>query len=162
MFRDFSLDFPLELLLHSKQRVMRFVWACRGFTLAEVVVAIAVLMACLVGIAPLFTLAPKASEHGRRLTIETLLALGKLEELRDAPPLLGGSVQHSLAGFCDVFDAAGRPLLDAESSSASFVRRWSLEVSPERPSSMIVLRVSVAGASSETLMVMLRRAGSWR
>ena len=132
----------------------------RGFTLLETVVATGVLLVCLGGIAPLFLAVTRANQHGRGLTIGTLLASEKLEELRLEHPALGGSVDQNVPGFSDLHDAGGQ-LLGAGHpvSGATHVRRWSIAALARRPATF-VFQVRVVSPGGEIRLVGIRRRSS--
>ena len=131
-----------------------------GFTLLETAVATGVLLASLCGVAPLFLSATRANQHGRELTIGALLASEKIEELRYAQPVVGGSLDESVSGFSDLHGAGGE-LLDTGHavSGATHVRRWSIEPLAGR-SATFVFQVRVMSRGGEIRLVGIRRSGS--
>jgi prepilin-type N-terminal cleavage/methylation domain-containing protein len=129
----------------------------RGFTLLETVVATGVLLVCLGGVAPLFLAAAKANQHGRGLTIGTLLAAEKLEELRFEHPALGGALNQSVPGFSNLHGATGELLAEGHPvSGAIHVRRWSIATLASRPTTF-VYQVRVVSPGGEIWLVGIRR-----
>jgi type II secretory pathway pseudopilin PulG len=94
----------------------------RGFSLIETLVAIALLIAVAVSLAPLFSSGQRSNHRARALTMASMLAAEKMEQLR------------SLAWS---FDPLGLPLTDTSAD---------LRVSPERPAGGTGLRASPADA----------------
>lgn len=76
----------------------------RGFSLIEVVVALAILLIAVLGLAQTFLLAGRATAQGRRLTTVAVLAQQKLDQLR------------SLAWR---FDTAGVRISDVQTDTAA-------------------------------------------
>lgn len=112
-----------------------------GFTLIETVVATAILVTALAGLAQLFVLGVRltrtSGSHGAAL----VAAQAKLEGLRslalaygpageivtdpalaESPPV---ALQEDIAGYVDSLDAGGQTV-DEESGEVAFVRRWAI------------------------------------
>ena len=94
----------------------------RGFSLVETLVAMALLIAVAVSLAPLFSSGQRSNHRARASTMASMLAAEKMEQLR------------SLAWG---FDRLGLPLTDTSAD---------LRVSPERPAGGVGLRASPADA----------------
>jgi prepilin-type N-terminal cleavage/methylation domain-containing protein len=105
----------------------------RGFSLIEVLVAVAVLTTTLTGVARLVSVAAGANRAARSLTLATLLAQDRMERLMSDRLLatsVSGSTAWNVPGYHDVVDAAGHAALtsDAPAGMPLFFRRWSTEV----------------------------------
>jgi prepilin-type N-terminal cleavage/methylation domain-containing protein len=114
-----------------------------GFTLLEVVVALGLLSCALLAVAPLLTVAARATDVSRATTVAANLAAQKLEQLRalawgfdaDGVPVeeLGpsppGSLTANTSGYVDYLDDGGAWIGGGPSPppQAVFVRRWSIE-----------------------------------
>jgi len=131
-----------------------------GFTLLEVMVALALLTGALLAVAQLLVVAARASEFSRTTTVSASLAAQKLEQLRalawgydvDGSPIdaLGlsppGSLTGNAIGFVDYLDGAGGWIGSGTSPPphAMFTRRWSVEADEgAAPAAVVVLRVVV-------------------
>lgn len=113
----------------------------RGFSLVEVIVAIGLLTAVFVGVAHLFAASASANASARRITLATIAAVDKMEQLGASAfddPVLGPSPPNALAadvdGYSDVPFAGGR-------------RRWAIEPLAAFPSAALILRVIVLSRS---------------
>jgi len=97
----------------------------RGFALAELLVAMALIAITVVGLASLILLAVRVAAGAREQTRATILATQKLEQLRLATagtvPPAAGSLTTSLPGHADWLDVDGQP---ATTRSAVYIRRW--------------------------------------
>jgi prepilin-type N-terminal cleavage/methylation domain-containing protein len=110
--------------------------SCHGFSLVEVLVAVAVLVAGAMALVPLFMLATSANASARHTTYATVLAAQKLEELRALEAL------PSAASHVEYVDRLGEPRLPGE---AAYLRRWSIEPLPADASgTLVVIEVAVA------------------
>lgn len=130
-----------------------------GFTLVEVMIATSLLAVGLVSLAQLALVARNSDQSAALLTIASVLAQDKMEELRAEPWPEGAS-----AGCCEFFDANGGRLGDGPSppDGTQYVRRWSIDLVALMPESARVLAVSVEprGAAAVRLVgVRSRRAG---
>ena len=112
-----------------------------GFALLEAVVALAILVTVLAGIAQLFSLglrlARASGSHGAAL----VFAQAKLEALRSLAMAYGpagemvtdpalaespaGSLERNLAGYVDGVDTRGQSVA-VDAGEAAFVRRWAI------------------------------------
>ena len=104
--------------------------AASGFSLLEVLMAVALLAGALVALAQLCAIATSANVVARGTTVAVVLATAKIEQLRqDVAHAAGGSLESDLAGFSDAFDAGGRSLGVGlpPPQGAAFVRRWSVQ-----------------------------------
>lgn len=100
-----------------------------GFTLVEVLVALAIMSVGLIGILALQRGAVSASGYSRRATEAAILAEDKLEELRTTPLLV--------ADDADRVDAAGVP-----TELGPFDRAWSIAAPDAAGLSTITVAVS--------------------
>lgn len=114
----------------------------RGFSLIEVLVAVALVAGAVAGLGQLVTMAMRANAAARAATVSAVLATQKMEQLRAEQPWLlpGGSIQSDEAGFVDFFDGRGQP---ADPTAVAFVRRWSVAPLASEPVRSRVLRVRV-------------------
>lgn len=131
-----------------------------GFTLVEVLVAMALLSSAVVTVLHLVVMSSAANLSARDLSYTTALASAKLDELRagDVAGLVGSSPvawAFSAPGHVDYLDAAGKVVGSAglPPADAIYIRRWSVTISP----GAVVIQVSAArlrrdagtGASSD-------------
>ncbi len=116
--------------------------SCHGFSLLEVLVAVALVAGAVAGLGQLVTMAVRANTAARAATVSTHLATQKIEQLRAEQRWLspGGSIESSDAGFVDFFDGRGQP---ADATAVAFVRRWSIAPLAADPVRSRVLRVRV-------------------
>lgn len=134
--------------------------ARRGFTLLEVVVALALLAGGLLAVAQLMVTASRTARLSRSVTLATSLAGQQVERLQsqawgctvDGVPvgalaLSGaGSLEADTDGFVDYLDADGAVVGSGLSppAGAMFTRRWSIEPDDGRaPPWRVVVRVAV-------------------
>lgn len=121
----------------------------RGFSLLEVLVAVAALGSALGILAQLFWLTSDATARSKRISIATILATEKMEQLRglagDLSVDSGASLTQNVDGFCDFFDARGRAIGTGpgQPEGTSFVRRWSIAPLSTDPAYARVLHVVV-------------------
>jgi hypothetical protein len=120
---------------------MRRMAQAAGFTFVEVVVATTILMVVWLAIARIVTISAAANANARAVTLATLLAVEKLEELHALPfddPAFAtsppGSLATNVGGYYDAPDAR-------------YVRRWSIEPLPAHPDSALAIRVTVVRTS---------------
>ena len=141
-----------------------------GFTLIEVMVALALLAGGFLAVAQLSVLASQMSHLSRAMTTGTRLAAERMEQLRalawgyasdgsevgSLTPSPPGVLTSNTAGFVDYLDEKGTPVGSGLSppQGAMFVRRWSVEWddfgAPPRTMRLrvVVLRRDVARSSS--------------
>ena len=116
-----------------------------GFTLIEVLIAMALIAVVVVGLAGLITLAVRVAQGAREQTLASILAAQKLEQLRSTPgssgPMPGGSLDTSLPGYADWLDERGQ--LAGGAGVAVYVRRWAVAPAPSL-SNVAVLSVLVS------------------
>ena len=116
----------------------------KGFTLIEVLIAMALLAVAGAALAALLDLSGLAVRDARIDMAETFAAQSKMAELR-ADPLTtaGGSLATSLAGFSDFVTNDGllAGVGAAAPRSAAYLRRWSVSPAPLDPSRTLVLQV---------------------
>jgi len=129
-----------------------------GFCLLEVVVATTTLVVALSALAQLLTIAALATRRARAITLATVLAQQKIEDLVPQAAIggagLGPSPPDALArnldGYCDFVDASGRivGLRAPAPVAAVYVRRWSIEALSTGSTVAVVLHVLVTDARS--------------
>jgi type II secretory pathway pseudopilin PulG len=131
--------------------------AAHGFTLVEALVAMAVVFSAVGLLAQLVVAAVRANQEARLMTLAAVIASDKVEQLRgmagrvelaDFPFSPEGSLEQSIEGFVDAFDARGEAVAELQ-SGAALVRRWSVRPFPSVPTA-VVLQVLVLTASSRT------------
>jgi len=109
-----------------------------GFTLVEVLTALALVSVLAVGAAGLLNTASTLVRAARLSTTASLLALQKVEQLRASPTAVSGGTHQ------DAFAADGTP---APPESAVFVRRWTITPGwAASPHSSVVVEVLAGGA----------------
>ena len=120
----------------------------RGFSLVEVVVAMAVMSTAAMAIAQLAIMSVRVNRIARSTTVATVLAVQKMEQLQAAAwAELAASPAEVLDwntdGYCDFLDGNGRTLAAGTSppGGAVFVRRWAL--SPIAAGDALVIQVAV-------------------
>ena len=133
----------------------RRVKAARGFSLLEVLVAVSILTAALSALAGLCVTATRANVVAGSMSVATILAGQKMEQLRaldwDAvAPSADDALVRNVPGACDFLDAAGRPLGgDGDAPpGAVYLRRWSIVPLPAEPEAAVVIQVRVMRAAS--------------
>ncbi len=124
-----------------------------GFSMIEVVVATAVLVVGVVGLAQLSLVGAKANAEAGRTTTAAILAQQKMEALRSTSwgsGALAPSPVDALAmdriGYVDYLDAGGRVLGDGTAPlppDARYVRRWAIAPLPSDPVNGLILQVLV-------------------
>ena len=144
-----------------------------GFTLLEVLVALAILCCVLVTLPQVLLQASAAASAARRTALASVLAAEKLEQLRglawgyDADGAAvqdlrsditrspaegeggiglspGGALDANTPGFVDYLDADGAWQGGVSQPPGTlFVRRWSVSPLPDGPAEALVLRVRV-------------------
>src|SRR5262245_33257656 len=134
----------------------------RGFSLVEVLVALALTVVAVCALVALIGLTTRVNGAARVTTAATLLAAEKLEELRafawtvdaagqpvsdaNLAPSPAGVLSDNTPGYCDFTDAAGRAIGGgtAPPPEAMFVRRWSIAPLASDSANTLVLQVAVA------------------
>lgn len=122
--------------------------AARGFSLVEVLVALALVGGALAGLGQLIGISVRANVSAQAATVSAVLAEQKMAQLRadvDRAPV-GGSLQQDVDGFVDFLDAQGRAVADP-AAGVLFVRRWLVGPAPFDPVRTRVLRVRVTHVS---------------
>jgi type II secretory pathway pseudopilin PulG len=112
--------------------------ASRGFTLIEVLIAGGLLTAICVGVAHLFVTASGVNAQARAITMATIAASEKTEQLQALPfddDALALSPPGTLAA--DVDGYWDEPIV-------GYRRRWSVEPLPSYPASAVVVHVVVS------------------
>ena len=125
----------------------------RGFTLAEVLVAMVLLAGTLSALAALIVLAVRVAAGAHEQTTTAVLAAQKIEELRatlvGTVPAAGGSLGTSLPGYGDWLDNTGQPAVVP--ASAVYVRRWMVGPAPGAPG-VGVIQVLVSAVSRDRVV----------
>ncbi len=136
----------------------------KGFSLVEVLVAMALVASSALGLAELFALAARVTQASRIDTVMTMAAETKMAELRGltwaydpagggAPisdPALATSPASALrtntSGFVDFIDGAGAVVGvgTAAPRQGVYLRRWSIAPMPADPVNTLVLQVMAA------------------
>lgn len=113
----------------------------RGFSLVEVLVATAIVVVALAGLAQVFVIATAANNGSKARTVATILAREKLEDLMASDGNAGGGA--------DFLDARGQWLGEGETppGGAAYLRRWSVDLLPDRVDGAATLQVWVTLAS---------------
>jgi prepilin-type N-terminal cleavage/methylation domain-containing protein len=100
----------------------------RGFSLVEVLVAMALLAVMVTGLAAVIVLAVRVGAGAEEQTMAATLAAQKLEELRSSlggtVPTPAGSLQTDVPGYVEWLDHQGQPIGASLNPSAVYVRRW--------------------------------------
>ena len=144
-----------------------------GFSLLEVVIAAAVVMAATASLAPLFVVSADAARNAKAASVAVLLAGQKMEQLRSLgpsslDPAPSGTLSTDTPGYVDYLDAAGAPLgaaLATPPAGATYIRRWSIDPLPGSASDAIVLQVwvghsgrSIASSAARLVSVKTKKA----
>ncbi len=124
-----------------------------GFCLLEVIVATTTLIVALSALAQLLSVATLATRRARTMTLATVLAQQKIEDLVPQAAIggagLGASPPDALArnldGYCDFVDASGNivSLGTTAPAAAVYLRRWSIEPLSTNPAATLVIQVLV-------------------
>jgi Tfp pilus assembly protein PilV len=110
----------------------------RGFSLVDALIASLILATALASLAQLVVSATAANDAAGRITIATLLAIEKIEELQSAAAAAPGG--------------AG-----ADSPRPGFTREWSVNAAPPAPAILAIIQVAVRTNNSETRMFAVMR-----
>lgn len=136
----------------------------RGFSLVEVLVAMALVASSALGLAELFALASRVTQASRIDTVMTMAAETKMAELRGLPwaydaagsgaplsdPGLATSPSSTLrvntGGYVDFIDGAGIVVGTGTTvpRQGVYLRRWSILPLPADPAHTLVLQVVAA------------------
>jgi prepilin-type N-terminal cleavage/methylation domain-containing protein len=114
-----------------------------GFTLIEVLIALALLIALCAGASTLLAIALDAIDRSRQREMALVLARAKLEQLvslTSSVPSPSDSLSTSHAGYVDYLDAHGQPL---DAAGWMYVRRWSIERRGSGASELLIVQVMV-------------------
>lgn len=110
-----------------------------GFSLVEVLVAVAILATAAATLPGLFLSARRGNALAGELTWATTLAAQKVEELR------AGAFPDASAGeLVEFLDQDGRPADTPDTLPRAYVRRWRVEMLPASPVNAAVIAVSVS------------------
>lgn len=130
----------------------------------EMLVAVSLMAVTVAGLAQALVAASRANRAAYAMSVATLLARQKMEQLRglqwsvDAAgvphsddglrPSPDDALDRNSAGYCDFADASGHPLDCSESppDAAIYARRWSIDPLPENPANTLVVQVTVTAA----------------
>jgi hypothetical protein len=115
-------------------------------TLLEATFAATILMVGVGAGSQLLLVSTQANRGARVTTLASMLARGKMEQLRgldetELSPSPPGALGRNTDGYCDYLDGAGR-LLGGGSAGTVFIRRWSVDPLPSDPDT-VVLQVLV-------------------
>jgi prepilin-type N-terminal cleavage/methylation domain-containing protein len=133
----------------------------RGFTLVEVLIALAVVVGVIIGAAQLAATAIRTNLRAATMTTTVMLAQNKLEEILGdlagasiaSPP---GTLDSDVGGWSDVVDQSGRVFAPSSASDRDYVRRWAIE--PLAASGTVVVQVVVLRRDVRVAMVGARAA----
>ena len=127
----------------------------RGFALLEVLIAAALLVTLAAGMSRILASGVREVHASRLRAVATILAAGKLEELRSAPAFAATS------GGVEYLDAAGTTVGTGTSipASAVYIRRWTIDPLPA-DSDVFALQVEVGTRDgvSRALLTTIRSA----
>jgi hypothetical protein len=135
----------------AASRIESLTNAERGTTLIEVLVAMGVTVTGALAMAQLLTAAAATNAMARSITVTTVLAAQKLEELRAFPPPPSiGTLQRNTPGYVDYVDGFGRVVNGTRRGATTvFTRRWQIELLPSDPDAAVVqVRVMRQGTPS--------------
>ena len=116
----------------------------KGFTLVEVLVAMALLAVAGIGLLELMNVSGLAVRDARIESVETFAAQSKMAELRaDPATYFGGSLAASVSGYSDFVTTDGLSAGSAAPAprTAAYLRRWSVAPAPFDPANTLVLQV---------------------
>jgi prepilin-type N-terminal cleavage/methylation domain-containing protein len=130
--------------------------SARGFTLVEVLIALAIVVSVITGAAQLAAIAIRTNLRAATMTTTVLLAQNKLEEILGgvagaptrSPP---GTLESNIGGWSDIVDQSGRVLDPSIASDRDYVRRWAIE--PLATSGTIVVQVVVVRSDVHVAIV---------
>jgi prepilin-type N-terminal cleavage/methylation domain-containing protein len=123
----------------------RFLASTSGFSLAETLIALAILASAVLSLAQLFLVSGAVIRRARHVSTATILGAQKLEELRTLPIA-------EAEGRVEYLDRTGAFLSSStQPADAAYVRRWSLRPHMADPDRIIVIsvRVTPAGPSAD-------------
>jgi prepilin-type N-terminal cleavage/methylation domain-containing protein len=134
-----------------------------GFSLIEVLIATAIVIAGAATLAQLFAMSGDAVRMANRVSVAVLLAEQKIQELqaypetpRISPP---AALEADTDGFVDYMDAAGGLLTGSGSAppvGTLYIRRWSVQAASAHSA---VLRVVVIPVHEARASGLVRLAG---
>ena len=126
-----------------------------GFTLVEVLLAISIFTVGLVSLAQLALLARESDRSAALLTVASVLAQDKMEQLRATPWPIGAA-----AGCCEYFDAHGVLVANGTNPpiGTEYMRAWSIDPVPAIPDAAVTLRVWVEPRGAATVRLVSVRA----
>jgi prepilin-type N-terminal cleavage/methylation domain-containing protein len=143
---------------------MRWARGERGFTLVEVLIATVVLSTAVVATAGLFGIAGLSVRNARRQSVATLMAAGKLAELRVSDVALSppDALVRDTPGCVDYLDASGRAIAGGSQRppEAVFVRRWRVQPLPDDPVDSLIIEVLVVPGDARVIALRTREAVS--
>lgn len=120
----------------------------RGFSLLEVLCATTFLVVGLAALAQLVTLSTRVNSSAKAITVATISAAQKMEQLLSDTSLSASpadSLTRNTGGYCDFADKQGRSLGEGSVPPAGtvYIRRWSIDALPADPANTFVLQVLV-------------------
>ncbi len=153
-------------MVHARSRPDRL-QSDLGFTIVEVLFALALIAIAAAGVANLCGIAIRATHDARDETMATMIAAQKIEQLRSAPWGSGDlslsppdTLSTNTSGYADFLDRRGRSVGTgvAPPLDGVYTRRWNVALLPSGGPFARVLRVLV----STTARVAGVRAGGSR
>lgn len=124
-------------------RMLQILGAVKGFTLIEVLIAMAILAVTGASVAALIDISGLAVRDARVDMAVTFAAQSKMAELRaDATTFPGGSLSASVGGYSDFVGGDGS--VAGAPAAAAYQRRWSVTPAPLDPANTLVLQVVAA------------------
>jgi prepilin-type N-terminal cleavage/methylation domain-containing protein len=139
----------------------------KGFSLVEVLVAMALLAVAGLGLVELLNISGIAARDSRVDAIATMAAESKIAELRaDPATFFGGSLNANSGGYSDFITADGALAGTGSPSprSAVYLRRWAVSPAPLDPNTLVLqvvaTRVGQPSAREVHLISLFSRAVS--
>jgi hypothetical protein len=121
----------------------RSIASSSGFSLAETLIALGIFAAALLSLAQLFTISAAVIQRARHVTIASVIASQKLEELRALP------AAARAADGIELIDRDGSVLPPGRSRGGAYTRRWSVRPHAADPDRLSVIDVRVTPATPE-------------
>lgn len=130
----------------------------RGFTLVEVLTALAILVVAALATVQVLVVAAAAMHDARVHTSTAILATQRLEQLLaldwGVPELSlspSDTLEANVVGYVEYLDGAGTTLGVSVTppSTAAFVRRWAVDPHPDSGGETIVIRILVRSLAAD-------------